>query len=78
MHGGVQVTHNVLRRKYWIVGGGRLVKGVINKCVPCVRSHPRAAHQLRGNLPLPRVVFTKAFLNTGVDFAGPIRVRTSA
>lgn len=78
LHGGFQVTMNQLRRKYWIIRAGQTVKSVIRRCVICCRARPSIARQLMGNLPQERLDFTKAFLHTGVDFAGPFHVRASA
>lgn len=66
-----------LRKKYWIVRGGQFVSAILKKCVQCFRSRPHKHTQLLGNLPPARVQFSKAFLHTGVDFAGPIRLRIS-
>ena len=78
LHGGFQVTMNQLRRKYWIIRAGQTVKSVIRRCVICCRARPSIARQLMGNLPQERLDFTKAFLHTGVDFAGPFHVRAAA
>ena len=34
-HTGAEQTLYVLRHKYWIIGGRRTVKSVINSCIPC-------------------------------------------
>lgn len=78
LHGGAQSTLNALRRKYWVVKGLQRVKSVIFRCVRCFKSRPRTRPQIMGILPEPRVRFTKAFLHSGVDFAGPVRVRISS
>lgn len=77
LHGGPQVTLNVLRRRYWVVKGLQRVKSIIRKCIRCFRARPTNKSQVMGLLPAPRVQFSKAFLHTGVDFAGPVRLRIS-
>lgn len=76
LHGGPQLTLNVLRKKYWILRTAT-VKAVLRKCISCFRASPRAQKQIMGILPEPRVTFSKAFLNSGVDFAGPFKFRIS-
>lgn len=72
---GVKETLIEIRAKYWIVGGRRLVKSVVHKCVICRRfeGRPFAAPQ---SPPLPpfRVKEAPPFLYTAVDFAGPIYI----
>lgn len=77
LHGGVQLTLAQIRKKYWIIRGGQQVKAVLTRCVSCHRANPRTLIQLMGGLPPPRTEFSKAFLHTGVDFAGPFLFRIS-
>ncbi|XP_024867060.1 uncharacterized protein LOC112451591 [Temnothorax curvispinosus] len=59
-------------------GGHRpLVRNIINKCVPCVRERAKVPSQLMGNLPAARSTQYRAFLHTGLDYAGPFLVKTS-
>lgn len=76
-HGGFAVTMNMLRKKFWIVKGGQVVKGIVSKCVSCIRSRPKWSNQLMGILPSERVQFSKPFAHTGVDFAGPVKIRAT-
>ncbi|XP_043506105.1 uncharacterized protein LOC122526650 [Polistes fuscatus] len=61
----------------WVLGRNRLIKSVIRVCMPCQRAKPQLAHQLRGELPVDRVVGSRAFANSGLDYAGPVQVRMS-
>lgn len=76
-HAGPLTVLTNIRTKYWPVGGLQATRSVVTKCVWCFRMHPRMMSQIMGQLPPERVNFkdTKPFLVTGVDFAGPIRVR---
>lgn len=76
LHGGKQITINSLRLNYWILNGSRTVKTVLHKCIQCHKNKPNLQKQLMGHLPTPRVNFTKTFLHTGVDFAGPIQIKS--
>ncbi|XP_043485904.1 uncharacterized protein LOC122513563 [Polistes fuscatus] len=41
------------------------------------KAKPQLAHQLMGELPVDRVVGSRAFANSGLDYAGPVKVRMS-
>ncbi|XP_071643002.1 uncharacterized protein [Temnothorax longispinosus] len=77
LHGGVQTTLGALRQEYWVPRGRTLVKGCIRRCVTCVRWRAASPQPLMGSLPGPRVTPARPFLNTGVDYAGPVWLRTS-
>ncbi|XP_045541516.1 uncharacterized protein LOC123723018 [Papilio machaon] len=77
LHGGPQLTLNFLRSKYWIVRGKQLIKAHIHNCVPCIRHAAVTRNQLMGQLPSCRVTPSKPFLHSGVDYAGPVQMRTA-
>ncbi|XP_011311724.1 uncharacterized protein [Fopius arisanus] len=76
LHGGTQLTLGQLRRSYWTVGGKAPVKSLILKCVPCARQRGVRAQQLMGLLPVVRLTPGPAFLNTGIDYDGPVSLRS--
>ncbi|XP_063979931.1 uncharacterized protein LOC135163955 [Diachasmimorpha longicaudata] len=76
LHGGTQLTLRQLRTAYWILGGRAPVRSFILKCVKCARQRGIRAQQLMGQLPPARLTPARAFLNTGVDYAGPISLRS--
>jgi len=57
--------------------GRALVKAVLHRCTTCVRRRAATPQQLMGDLPSRRVTPARPFLNTGVDYAGPLMLRTS-
>lgn len=75
-HGGTQLTLIHLRRAYWILGGRAPVRSFILKCVQCARQRGLRAQQLMGQLPKVRLTPSRAFLNTGIDYAGPVSLRS--
>lgn len=77
LHGGIQLMINYLRTAYWIIGVKNLVKQCIRKCVTCVRQTASIQTQFMGSLPSVRCTPARAFLHSGVDYAGPIQVRTT-
>jgi len=78
LHAGPQLLIASLREKYWIPWIRNLVKAVIHHFLPCYRLKAQATQQFMGVLPSARVQPSRPFLNTGVDYAGPVslRVRT--
>lgn len=79
LHAGAKLTLNVLRREFWILRARSIVKSVIHNCVKCTRERAATPTQIMGNLPETRVsTSTRCFLHCGVDYAGPIHIRTSA
>ncbi|XP_022834488.1 uncharacterized protein LOC111362158 [Spodoptera litura] len=76
-HGGQQLVLNFIRIKYWISRVKNIVRAHIRRCVPCIRYSATTNQQLMGELPACRVTPSKPFLNSGVDYAGPIHIRVS-
>lgn len=77
LHGGVQLTLSTLRKRYWILRGRQTVKSVLHRCLPCLRYQASSAYQKMGDLPPARVKPSRPFMHSGVDYAGPFRVRTT-
>ena len=77
-HNGVSETLTELRDKYWIVRGRSFVRKVLHKCVTCRRFEGRP-HCPPPPPPLPafRVKEAPAFTYTGVDYAGPLYIKSS-
>ncbi|XP_015119534.1 uncharacterized protein LOC107042845 [Diachasma alloeum] len=76
LHGGTQLTLSQLKRSYWILGGRAPVRSFILRCIKCARQRRARAQQLMGQLPPARLTPARAFLNTGVDYAGPVSLRS--
>ena len=77
MHAGTEATLNHFRNRFWVVRGRQVVKRTIYRCVICRRyqgksliSPPSPA------LPAYRVAAVFCFQSTGVDFAGPLFVKS--
>lgn len=75
-HGGTQVTLNYIRRSYWIIGGRAPVRSHILKCGWCARYRGTRAQQLMGQLPSARATVIRPFYNKGLDYAGPVTLKT--
>lgn len=68
LHGGIQSTLALLRRKYWVINGRNEIKTFIRNCVICKKQSPKTHTQLMGNLPKHRIEQTLPFTPTGVDY----------
>jgi len=73
MHNGVKETPT----GYWIIKGRQFVRQVIHKCVIC-HKYEGLPCSLPSPPPLPdfRVTEQPPFMYTGVDFAGPLYIKT--
>ncbi|XP_071580243.1 uncharacterized protein [Temnothorax nylanderi] len=76
LHGGTQVTLSYIRQTYWIIGGRAPVRSIILNCTRCARFRGIRAQQLMGQLPASRVIQARPFLHSGLDYAGPIMIKT--
>jgi hypothetical protein len=74
-HVGRQALLSIVRQQYWPIGASNIIRNITKSCVRCFRCNPKSATQFTGDLPTYRTVIQHAFLNTGVDFAGPITLK---
>ncbi|XP_018372882.1 PREDICTED: uncharacterized protein LOC108767469 [Trachymyrmex cornetzi] len=75
-HGGTQLTLYTIREEFWIIGGRVPIRSYILKCIRCTRFRRARAQQRMGPLPKERVTPSRPFLNAGVDYAGPLTLKT--
>lgn len=61
MHGGVNAVLALLRKRFWIVKG---------------RLHGKSASEPWTTLPVERIKTTRPFETTGIDFAGPLYIKS--
>ncbi|XP_050066298.1 uncharacterized protein LOC126555420 [Aphis gossypii] len=76
LHCGPSALLADIRRQYWPVRGRLIARSVVKRCVDCIRAKPKFQHPLMAPLPKERVISTRPFTNTGVDFAGPLIIRS--
>lgn len=78
-HAGPQLTLALLRQEFWLLRARATVRSVLYQCVKCTREKAIVPDQLMGALPRYRVnAVSRAFVHTGVDYAGPIWVRLAS
>lgn len=73
-HGSVQVMMQFIRQNLWIPRLRNELRLYVHKCVICKRFNATFENQLMADLPADRVNPNRAFLITGVDYAGPIEI----
>ncbi|KAJ8717747.1 hypothetical protein PYW07_005677 [Mythimna separata] len=73
-HAGPQLTLASVRDKYWLIGGRRLARNTVQRCVTCVRLRAVTVQPIMGHLPEARINPTFPFHSVGVDFAGPFMI----
>lgn len=77
LHGGLELTMNYLRSRFWIIKMKSQVRRQIHKCLICAKLRATNKCQIMGDLPKVRVTPARPFLHAGVDFAGPVCVLAS-
>ena len=79
-HNGVRETLTEIRSKFWIPRGRSYMSGtlfIIARSVRNLKVFPTRVHRLHLSLPSFCVKEEPAFSFTGVDFAGPLIIRTN-
>lgn len=74
LHAGPQLLLATVRHHYYPIGGRNLAKKVTHQCVKCCRIKANTIQPIMGNLPEQRLHLEFPFLDTGVDYAGPIMI----
>ncbi|XP_060859522.1 uncharacterized protein LOC132936768 [Metopolophium dirhodum] len=77
LHAGPQAMLANSRLKYWIIGGRNIARHVFHQCVKCFRLRPTILEPIMADLPTERLEPNRPFKKCGVDYAGPIAIKTS-
>uniref|UniRef100_A0A2S2Q4Z5 Integrase zinc-binding domain-containing protein n=1 Tax=Sipha flava TaxID=143950 RepID=A0A2S2Q4Z5_9HEMI len=77
LHVGPQALLASIRENYWPMNGRNIARTIVNKCIICFKTKPYTFQPIMGDLPKSRVQPGRAFAITGVDFACPIKTKTS-
>ena len=76
LHCGTLMLHSVLQRRFWIIGARNAIQKVTRMCVRCFRFRADSAKQLMAALPKIRVNPVRPFLDVGLDYAGPVLLKS--
>lgn len=77
LHGGPQLMVNLLRKNIWIINGKKMATAEVKSCLNCRRFDAKIVQPMMGDLPKERLKLERSFKVVGVDYCGPIEVRTS-
>ncbi len=75
-HPGTSTLMAIIAGSFIIIGARNFLKGVSRQCVTCQRVLAQPVARVMGLLPAVRTTPAPPFANTGVDFAGPVTLRT--
>ncbi|XP_059608215.1 uncharacterized protein LOC132256052 [Phlebotomus argentipes] len=78
LHAGPKLLLSTVRQRFWPLSGRNCARKAVHSCHKCFRAKPKPLEQLMGNLPEHRVNLYRPFQATGVDFAGPLLMISSA
>lgn len=76
LHCGPQLLLSEIRNLYWPLKGRLVAHSTTLHCVQCTRAKPTFQIPLMAPLPKQRVQCSRPFTITGVDFAGPLTIRS--
>lgn len=76
-HGGIQTTTQLLRDRFWIIGGRNAIRAVIHRCIECFRQRGQSASQQMVPLVPSRVTTSRPFSHISLDYCGPFEVKRS-
>ena len=77
-HNWIKETLNALRQTYWIIRGRQAVKKVIRRCVLCLRFERKPfTLSIQPDFPGERLSDGTPFINTRIDFAGPLYAQSN-
>ncbi|XP_029347204.1 uncharacterized protein LOC100569539 [Acyrthosiphon pisum] len=62
--------------RYWPIRGRAIASQTVRRCITCFRSSPSLTVPFMAPLPPERVNVERPFARTGVDFCGPIMIRS--
>ncbi|XP_055527072.1 uncharacterized protein LOC129719702 [Wyeomyia smithii] len=75
LHGGGRLLLTAMREEYWPLQGRRLARSIVRNCFRCTRVNPVPVQQQIGQLPVHRVITSRPFNVTGIDYAGPVYLK---
>lgn len=76
LHAPQNLLLNSVREIYWPIAGKNLAKKTVKNCMTCFRYNSTSQIPIMGNLPHDRTQQNLPFAITGVDYAGPILIKS--
>lgn len=76
-HPGATTLQTIISQQYWIISGRQVIRSRLRLCIACYKTRPRNPQPFMGDIPKCRLQQIKPFMTTGVDYAGPISLKSS-
>ncbi|XP_058456731.1 uncharacterized protein LOC131434103 [Malaya genurostris] len=76
LHAGPQLMLSTIRQRFWILGCRNLVRRTYHRCIKCFRQKPMLVQQSIADLPKSRVTPARPFSISGVDYCGPVFLKS--
>lgn len=76
LHAGPTLLQSILRQTFWVPKGRNMIRQVCNRCTVCFRYKQHKNEQLMADLSSFRTNPGRPFQTTGIDYAGPVQLRT--
>ena len=74
-HQGKVFTHGLVRKRgFWIIGGKRLINGILEKCIKCKKLRGKGQIQKIADLPADHVSPASPFSYVELDVLGPWQI----
>ncbi|XP_043245891.1 uncharacterized protein LOC122393710 [Amphibalanus amphitrite] len=76
LHAGADQVLNELQQEFWIPRGQALVRKVVHDCTVCRRRRASPCQPQMADLPAARFDMRHPFSSVGIDYFGPLLVKT--
>jgi len=74
-HLGVRIVLLELREEFWILRARQAIEKIIHTCLPCKIARNPFRQEREAPMPADRIMASRPFQVTGIDFAGPLYVK---
>ncbi|KAL4104092.1 hypothetical protein QTP88_019405 [Uroleucon formosanum] len=76
LHIGPQRLLSHIQGTFWPIRGRIISKSVVHNCLTCYKAKLTLQTPIMAPLPRARVTMERSFAKTGIDFCGPINIRS--
>ncbi|CAI6342683.1 unnamed protein product [Macrosiphum euphorbiae] len=76
LHVGPLALLSHINNYYWVIRGRCIARSTVSRCIQCFKTSPRFVSPFMAPLPRERVTIARPFARTGVDYCGPVMVRS--
>ncbi|XP_050064313.1 uncharacterized protein LOC114118967 [Aphis gossypii] len=76
LHVGPQALLSYIQINYWPIRGRNIATRTVHQCIQCFRAKPGSITPFMAPLPRQRTTIERPFSRCGVDFCGPMMIRS--